>query len=501
MKKTNKFRQLLFILGAIFVAYIFRYISVRTPLAGDDWGFYVLSQNYSILKRVFEFYCSWSGRIVCETWNFIMSSNKQIWDWINPILFLIIYLCIYFLSGEKNKVVATTLLILAMMFSVYFQIRTQTYTWITGGDYSVPLCLSLLYFLIVDRFINGYVSKGIKIFFCILTNFILLLIGLTIENISLTMIIGIVIIIIYLRKNNKNDLIKIFIINLIVSVIGFCITKFSPGSTSRLLSEHADWINMSIFEKIANGYNYFLEYSFIRNNYTISIFSIVLMGLIWFSKKQNNVFIKIISSFVLMIGIFVVFSQNFIKSESFLIDNKSIFSSIFWPIYVLNVFYVLFNFMPNDLHKTKAIFFLLFGGISASAMIMSPVNGARAYLFLIYYLILVSVIVLNSFDCNNIFSLLFSLVLLFIVYNKTNYYKNLYDLIEYSQEQRLVEIKYYQEHPEDEEVWIKRFPENALHSIDIEKGDDYHFNVFKKYFNLPQDANNIVFFFDKKDNN
>lgn len=154
--------------------------------------------------------------------------------------------------------------------------------------------------------------------------------------------------------------------------------------------------------------------------------------------------------------------------------------------------------MPNGLNKEKSIFFLLIGGISASAMIMSPVNGARAYVYLVYYVILVSVIVFNSFEINKYFAAVIAFAFLFVINNKTNYYKNLYDEIEYAQEQRLVEIKYYQEHPEDEEVWIKRFPENALHSIDIEEGDTYHFDVFKKYYDLPQSADNIVFYFDKK---
>ena len=60
--------------------------------------------------------------------------------------------------------------------------------------------------------------------------------------------------------------------------------------------------------------------------------------------------------------------------------------------------------------------------------------------------------------------------------------------------ERLEAIKYYQDHPEDEEVWIKRFPIYTVHAADIEPDDVYHLETFRDYYNLPQDFNKIVFF-------
>ena len=501
MNVLNKIKKYLFIIGFIFVLYIFRYITIRTPLAGDDWGYCLIGENTSVISSALSFYYTWSGRLFCELWGFTMATYRDIWNYINPILFSIIYICIYIISGEKKKDIVSFALIIAMMLTVFFQIRTQTYTWIAGGNYSVSLCLSLIYFLLIDILLNRKLPKLGVIITSVISNVILLIIGLMIESISLTMIIGIIILMIYTYKNNNKTIFKMLIINLIISIVGFLITRLSPGSAFRLARDHSDWVSLSIIEKIASGYHFFIEYSFINNTYTILFFSIALLGLIWFSKNiNNNLYSKLITSFIILFGIFSVFSYK-VFGLSVFNNPKSIFSFIFWPLYVINAFYVLFMYMPNGVNKDKSIFFLLIGGISAAVMIMSPVNGARAYVYLVYYLILVTIIIINSFDCSYYMDIIFLLGLLLIIYSKTNYYKELYDSIEYAQEQRLIEIKYYIEHPEDEEVWIKRFPENALHSIDIEEGDDYHFRTFKKYYNLPQNAENIVFYFDKNSNN
>lgn len=495
MNVVKKLSKYFFILGAIYIVYLFRYISVRAPLAGDDWGYYLSGQD-SILKNALNFYITWSGRLFCEIWGFAMASHKEIWNAVNPVLFLLIFISIYFI-GSNNKPVTSVFFIIAMMLSVYFQIRTQTYTWIAGGNYSVSLCLSLLYFLLIDKLLSKDLSKRTRILICILTNIILIIIGLMIENIALTMIIGIVIIIVYLFIKNKRHLIKFFCINLIVSTTGFAITRLSPGSNFRLMRDHPEWIKLSVFEKITEGYHYFIQYGFINNSYTIALFSILIIGLIWFGNKKKNNILKTCYSAIMFVGILAVFSSNIFNIEVFLNDDKSLFSMLFWPVYCVVVFLSIIEYMPNGFMKDKAFFFLLIGGLSAGAMMMSPVNGARSYVYLVYYIILTGVIVFNSYDCNKYINLLFIIGLSFIIYTKNNYYKNLYNDIEYAQQKRLVKIKYYQEHPEDKEVWIERFPENALHSIDIEKGDDYHFEVFKEYYNLPQNANNIVFYFDK----
>lgn len=500
MKVIDIIKKYLFIIGTIFLIYIFRYITIRSPLAGDDWG-YALFTSGSPFVAAFKSFSNLSGRYFSELWSYAVIPHREVWNYINPLLFAILFLSLYKLNNNKNKPIISSLLIIAMILSVFFQIRTQTYTWMSGGIYTVSLCLSLLYFVIVDTLFK---CKQITLKFKILTflsNILLFIIGLMMENIAAAMIAGIIIVIFYAYKKNNKQIIIYLIINLIFSVISFAILRSSPGSSNRLLRDHSDWANLGLFGQIAYGYPFFIEYSFINNNYTIALFSIIMCGLIWFSNKDNKIWIKITSSLIFVIGIFAVFYSNIFNDECFINNGSSLFSIIFWPIYIVNAFVDLFIFIGQGYEKDKAIFLLLFGGMSAAAMIMSPVNGARSYIYLVYYVIAVSVIVINSYDSNKLINIIFGIGLLFLIYTKTYYYKNLYDSIKYAQEQRLVEINYYKEHPEDEEVWIKRFPENALHSVDVEEGDDYHFDVFKQYYNLPQSSSNIVFYFDKKTKN
>lgn len=497
IKKVKKY---CFILGLIFIMYIFSYMTKKVPLAGDDWG-YALFTEGSPFAAAYKSFNYLSGRYFSELWSYAIIPHREVWNYVNPLIFAIMFLSLYKLNGKRKKPIVSFLLIIAMILSVFFQIRTQTYTWMSGGIYTVSLCLSLIYFVIVDGLFKCDVIDSKHKILSLLSNLILFIIGLMMENIAAAMIAGIVILIIYAYKTKKKNLLLYLIINLLFSAISFAILRLSPGSTNRLLRDHADWMNLGLFGQIAYGYRFFVEYSFINNNYTIGLFSMVMCGLVWFSKNKNPLWLKIVSSLILITGIISVFYSNIFNDVCFINNSMSLFSIMFWPLFIINAFVVMFAFLEKGYEKNKSIFFLLFGGMSAAAMIMSPVNGARSYVYLIYYVILVSEIILNSYKSNKYICFIFGLGLLFIIYLKTNYYKGLYDSIECAQEQRLIEIEYYKEHPEDEEVWIKRFPKNALHSVDVEDGDNYHFNVFKQYYNLPQSADNIVFYFDKKSNN
>ena len=79
--------------------------------------------------------------------------------------------------------------------------------------------------------------------------------------------------------------------------------------------------------------------------------------------------------------------------------------------------------------------------------------------------------------------------------DRTGEYLYKYKLVGLRQNERLEVIKYYQDHPEVEEVWIPRFPIYTIHSGDVEIGDTYHFETFKEYYKLPQDADKIIFYY------
>ena len=465
---SNLFKKKNFyILASIFVLMLFAYITCKTPLAGDDWGYALNGSAGTPIKTALEFYNSWSGRFFSELWGMIVPGHKWIWNIVNPLLFMGIFICIYKLAYVQNKPILCSLLILAIMLSVDDNLRMETYSWIMGTTYIIPLFLSLLYFVIVDNLLKNEIYDIGLIIFAIIDNLFLFIIGLMMENIAASMIVGIVFVLGYAFFNKRKAL-KFLIPNLVFSITSFVIMRMSPGSASRLNGEHAAWAKLSLFEKLANGYPNFLNMTFIENNYAILLFSICLILLICFSRKKNKVQ-KLLPIIILLMGIITVFS--FVFTEA-LVNPNSVYSFIFWPVYIINAFYVLFTCLDNDYRKNKALFMLMFAGCNALVMLYSPIYGSRSAIYTVYYLIVVSILILDFVNINK------------------------YRLVGIKQNERLEIIKYYQDHPEVEEAWIPRFPIFTVHGADVEIGDTYHFETFKDYYNLPQDADKIIFYYE-----
>ena len=488
---SNLFKKKNFYIWAsIFVLMLFAYITCKTPLAGDDWGYALNGSAGTPIKTALEFYNSWSGRFFSELWGMIVPCHKWIWNIVNPLLFMGIFICIYKLAYIQNKPIMCSLLILAIMLSVDDNLRMETYSWIMGTTYIIPLFLSLLYFVIVDNLLKNEVYDWKLITFAIIDNIFLFIIGLMMENIAATMIVGIVFVLGYAFFNKRKAL-KFLIPNLVFSITSFVIMRMSPGSASRLNGEHAAWAKLTLFEKLSNGYPNFLNMTFIQNNYAITLFSICLILSICFSKKKNKLN-KVLPLLILITGVITVFSFVFTDK---LINPNSIYSFIFWPIYIVNAFYVLFTYLDNDYRKNKAIFMLMFAGCNALVMLYSPIYGSRSAIYTVYYLIVVSILVLDFININKHHVKTIILVLLvLIIGDRTREYIHKYRLVGMKQNERIEIIKYYQQHPEVEEAWIPRFPVYTVHGADIEIGDTYHFETFKDYYKLPQSADKIIFY-------
>lgn len=482
-----------YILVSIFVLILFAYITYKTPLAGDDWGYALNGATNNPIKMAISFYNSWSGRFFSELWGMIIPNHKWLWNIINPLLFMGIFICLYKLISVLDKPIISCLLILAMMLSVDDNLRMETYTWIMGTTYVIPLFLSLLYFLIIEKLIKKDLYDMGLISLAIIDNIFLFIIGLMMENIAASMIVALVILLIY-AFIYKKKIIKYLLPNLLFSLISFVIMRASPGSLYRLYNEHASWVKMSLFEKIASAYPNFLKITFIENNYAIALFSICLMLLIIFNRKQSKLK-KIIPLIILAMAIIIDFS--FIIKDSFLNDPNTLFSYIFWPIYVINAFCVLFVYIDNEYNRYKAIFLLMFAGCNACVMLYSPIYGSRSALYTIYYLIIVSLIAFNDADISKHFiNIILFIFISIIIIDRTNEYLYKYRLVGLKQNERLEIIKYYKDHPEVEEAWIPRFPIYTIHGADIEKGDTYHFETFKEYYKLPQSRDKIYFYYE-----
>ena len=491
MKKVFS-RKNFFLVAALFILALFAYITYKTPLAGDDWGYALNGMKGTPVKTALEFYQTWSGRFFSELWGMLVPGHKIAWNIINPLLFAGIFICVYKLGYVQNKPILCSFFILAFMLSVDDNLRMETYSWIMGTTYVIPLFFSLLYFLIIDHLIDrDYYSTRFKVILY-LSNILLFVIGLMMENIAAAMIISIVLLLIYAFMR-KRKAIRYLIINLLFSAGSFIIMRSSPGSASRLMSGHAEWAKMTLFEKISSAYPNFLQISFINNNYAIALFSVVLIGLMVFSKRNIHIVYRIVSSVISLLGIVTVFS--FVLKTDLLNDPNSVYSMVFWPVYIINAFASIFLGVEGDFKRHKALFLLVVGGSSVLVMLYSPIYGSRSSLYLVYYLIVVSVILLEDYRINKWVGAVFCLLLLVVIADRTHEYISKYRLVGIRESERAQVIQYYKDHPEDKEVWIPRFPIYSIHGADIEEGDDYHFETFKEYYGLPQDTDKIVFYF------
>ena len=490
MNKIGKVNKYFYLLTAIFVFLLFSYITKITPLQGDDWGYALNSYGRNPFVRALEFYNSWSGRYFSELWGFIITPRRWVWDIINPLLFTSIFICIYTLTNTKKYYTLIPLMILSLILTVDNDIRIETYTWIMGTTYVIPLALSLIYYIIIEKLIFKKVNKLFLNISYLVTNIILFYIGLTMENIAAIMILSGIILSIYTYLK-KTDLKYLLFSNTIVSFISFMILRMSPGSNYRLERDNVSWINLNIFEKIENGIPEFIRYTFLDNYYLIVVLSVVSILLVLFKNTKTK---KRIITITLAIAAIVITSLNY---YNILTNATTVLYLIFWIIFTLDIIYNLFILLQGE-NQLKAIFYFIIAGTSNLVMLYSPLFGPRSSLYTIFYIIIVICLIINEININRYLNYLFTLICLIIVILQGNRYYKVYATIETVNIERDSIIEYYKVNPEVEEAWILRYPDSYLHGANVEPDDIYHLETFKRYYNLNQEPENIIFYFKEE---
>ena len=499
MKRVKRFfeQNTYPLVGAIFVLALFCYITVKTPLAGDDWGYCLNGQSGNPIELTIAFYNNWSGRIFSEFYGFTVACRKWLYNILNPLTFTLIFLFAYRLGRVKKKKLSAVLLILAVMLSVDDNLRMETYTWLMGYTYVLPLCLALGYLCICDQmFKSDIMSRRVKVL-SVLSNLLLFIIGLMMENIAATMIVAVVFMLGY-AFFNKRRILPYLSLNLVFSILSFAICRLSPGARIRMIRDSAEWASQSVFEKITSAYPNFLEMSFIKNNYLIAIFSIVVILLLWFSKHHKHPVLRVLLSLIMFAGMVTVFSFV-LHSDLPMQHGNSLYSMIFWPVYILSAFVSIFISFDANYYRDKTLFMLILAGTSVLVMLMSPIYGSRSALYLVYFLIVVIILINDAFELPRFVKYILPVLMLVILFDRTNEYLTKYNLVGKAQAERLEILQYYREHPEDEEAWIPRFPIYTVHGADVEIGDDYHFETFKEYYQIPQSPDKIIFYYKETD--
>ncbi|MCF0116159.1 MAG: hypothetical protein HUJ56_12490 [Erysipelotrichaceae bacterium] len=486
-------KDILLGMASIFLFVLFYYMSSRTPLAGDDWGYANQGSTGNPFYKAYQFYFSWSGRYFSELWGFIVAPRKWLWNILNPALFTGIYIGIIKLINPKKNYLFSLVLVMALMLSVENTLRIETYTWIMGTTYVVPLFWMIWYLVLIKPVVLEDKQFSVKrLIVCGLMN---LYITLCMENIAAVLILANILLVGYIYFTKKR-ISKEFMILLVISIIGFIILRASPGAAYRLKRDNVEFNELSLLGKFMVNWVWFLNYTFVSNQYLLmGLSSICLLGHI--SRYLNHEFTKwdIVSGVFHLIAIFaslsgIVYDKLNISVllvffDIFYSRSAMIFCSVFYLAYIVIIWMNCVQFLKKS---EEGIFYLMLAGTGNLVMLVSPIFGARSSLYTVYFIIILGLLLVSEIEISKPLYILgvgvcCALCLLKV---KEFYYK--YRQVHAVQLDRESKIAYYQDHWEDTDIYLPRMPEGYLHSADIELDDDYHMEVFKTYYHLNPEA-------------
>lgn len=495
---TSFIKNNILIISTLFVIIFFYLISSKTPLAGDDWGYALNGIKNNPFMLAYEFYFNWSGRFFSELYGFLVTPHKWLWNILNAFLFGLTFYSILNIAQAKKSIVAS-LLTLFLIISVKDELRMETYTWLMGTTYLIPLALSLFYFSIVIKNIEKY--SRLKWLISLVLWIVLFVSSLMMENIAVILVFGNFLICVYLYFRDKT-VPMMYISFFTISLIGLILLRISPGASARLIRDHSDWMNLSIFDQLIFNYSNFIRFTFIEHRYLVLVFSCLsLIKLVenWFKLKKYTFFHVVLILFFLISSFssltLTLYSRYPLEFFNNFIDPTSVFNLIYWPFFIIAVFgFIYFAF--KDTTRLKLYFFVLLAGMSNGVMMLSPIFGYRSSLYTVYFLIVMCLIIYSSLN-RRLLSKIFIIPLIVLCYLNLNQLWDKYNLVESVHYIRLGQIQYYKDNPEIKDIWLIRYPIYSIHGGDIEVDDTYHMDVFKEYYGLNKDAT-INFYFPEE---
>jgi hypothetical protein len=499
LKKNRELTVLLLYTAFVFI--LFFHISRLTPLAGDDWGYAVTGRTENPFAAAWSFYFTWSGRYFSELWGFIVAPRKWLWNILNPCLFSGIYYSLYRLvSPKKNQILCMTVL-LGLMLSVQQVLRIETYTWIMGSTYVIPLLLTLVYLNLIRPVLleEQEFSRG-RWFLCLFLNFY---IGLCMENIAGGLILANLMMLVY-AWFRRRPLFRRLLVLTAVSCLSFALLRMSPGSNFRLYRDNQAWLSMSLPAKIQANWNAFLSYTFTENTWMMTGLSLVLLcaalKLRRMPGRHAGLAAVIAANILCLLASFapLLYRKTGMSFWLMLYDHAdtrsaAVFCTVFYPLYVISVYYELHLLFQKTDRFWEAMLYLTVGGACNAAMLLSPIFGARSSLYTVYFLFVLLLFVLGTVDFDRKTQIIGIVLFALLAAQRTRVYLYQYNAVHARQVIRNSEIAYYVDHPEVKEAWLIRMPAGFIHSADIEEGDDYHMSSFKKYYGIAEDVH-LVFY-------
>ena len=512
VSKLKKWRKvfdshgIVFLILILFFA-IFFTITCVSPLAGDDWGYAVVSRDMHPLVLVWQQYFTWSGRVLSEFWGYTITRNKWVYDILNPIIFTTIFVYLLKNARVKKHPVLSALVVFYLIFSVYDYVRMQTYTWCMGETYIIPLMLFLIYIfnlyqlLFTEQGLSKRMNTALKV--------ISLCIPLYMENAAGMLVGGDVLVLLYCWFKDKKHF-KTVLTYSIFAVIGTCIVGLSPGAHNRLVTTHADFAALSLFEKIHDNWQNFLSFTFMNNKSLMLVLSIVALLFIWLKRKNYRYakwhlpLLSLPFFYAILQSQAETLATTYNQSWANILYDLTIkgctrINTIGYGLWVIAVVWMLWSYFDGEKRLFSLYVFICAGGANM-VMLISPIFDARSSVYTIYLLILLTLLLLEelTFTSRAVYAGTCLVCCLITAPVIKKYCKTYYQVFRANNE-RMFQIRGFAEDPSQKELYIVRMPKMSLHSADVEEGDDYHMKYFKKYYNLDPDTNLHFYFRDSYD--
>ena len=448
----------------------FLYISRYAPVVGDDWGYAVGGRYSNPIIKAFNNYMSWSGRFLSELWGFAIAPHKKLWNILNAGIFTSIYAYLVRLSKSNKNKVFIAFISFFLILSVSNRLRMQTYTWIMGTTYVIPLLLYFVYLSLLYKYVIEDKMSKVSFIIMLVCN---LCIPLFMENAAAMLVGGNVLIIIY-AYFKKKDKLKNLIILLVISIIGTCIIKFSPGASYRLNRDHAEFNAMSIFEKISYNSESFIKMTFTNNEFVI--ICLAISYILFVLQKGFKLYEKVI-----------LVAINILACIPLYVTLPLAINYVIYTLFTINLFYVVSKGIEDENRKWFSILLIFLAGGANVVMFISPIFDSRSSIYTVYMFIL---LILNIIECLELHKVIWTVSYIFVLSGITFYsvkYIQLYQLVHKITIKRESEIAYYVVRPDTEEAYIIAYPDESIHSGNAEPDDTYHMQTFKEYYYLNED--------------
>ena len=473
MKKLFKSRTavcMIAITGIFFL--FFALITHWTPVCGDDWVYAVGGMWNNPFTQAFRMYQTWSGRYLSELWGFLVAPHKRLWNVLNPLLFTGILLLLVKLSETKQPVL-TALAAVCLMFSVGNRLRMQTYTWIMGTTYVLPLFLFLIQLLVLKRWLlEKQPKKGQTAVLCLLS----FCIPLYMENAAAMIFGGDLLVLIYLFCRKHPHLKKMILI-FCFAAAGSAIILLSPGAAARMANDNAAFSALSLGEKIAQNWPLFLERSF-TESLPVTI-TFVLAGVLWGLRRagRHRVLYGLCG-----LGILAVIAGQ----------------DLLYLIYTLVFLAAYIAFEEDSMRKWCVVYLVLCAGGADAVMLVSPIFDSRSAIYTVYLLLLAGLMLVQAipFERKELRYAVSALLCGVCIYRMVSYY-DIYHTVHLINIRRYSQIEYYRLRPDAGDAWLLAYPDESIHSPNVQEWDDTHMYYFKEYYSLSQDLHLIFYYLDE----